>query len=337
MSLPNELFDLFLIYLSPCDIVQSLNNINKRLNLLIYRFVHKIDVSKKKNQWLNKHFLSIQPMVTKLKFVHSQLQTLFPTTTTIPNQYPCLNSIIWNYEFGHDNHLCISYLNIFKTKLSSLTLNLHADDDETVHNNVVLLLLQNDSLIEQLIFTGSRTAFMWFSFTPNTLKLNQHLKELTIKLHYLHDLFILIENLSKLEYLNVEVCEVVKNDKYDYDSIQNKSTTLSSVLKQLIINSTDFTYPRLLLFLKQFQQSIEFLTLNMSIDDKIDGEILESTIVTKMPKLKQFNFLFELDVQENVNINTGKKQMMFGCHQNLSAASLALKIKCNSEQLIPLD
>jgi hypothetical protein len=149
---------------------------------------------------------------------------------------------------------------------------------------------------------------MWFSFTPNILKFNQHLKRLTIKLHYSHDLFILIENLSKLEYLNVEVCEVVKNDKYDYDTIQNKGTTLSSVLKQLIINSMDFTYPRLLLFLKQFQQSIEFLTLNMSIDEKIDGEILESTIVTKIPKLKQFKFLFEVNVNENVNINTGKKQ-----------------------------
>ncbi|CAF4701557.1 unnamed protein product, partial [Rotaria sp. Silwood2] len=59
MSLPNELFDFFLIYLSSCDIVQSLNDINERLNLFIYRLIYRIGVLTKKNQGLNKYLLSI--------------------------------------------------------------------------------------------------------------------------------------------------------------------------------------------------------------------------------------------------------------------------------------
>ncbi|CAF1245967.1 unnamed protein product [Didymodactylos carnosus] len=165
MSLANELFDFFLIYLSPCDIVQSLSGINKRLNLLIYHFIHRIDVSTKKKQWLNKHLLSIQPLVTRIKFDHSELQTLFPTTTIIHNQYHCLKSIIWNYQFGHDDRLSISYLNIFKIKLLSLNLNLNSDNDEIVDNNIALLLLQNDSLIENLIFKDNNSYnLLWFSF-----------------------------------------------------------------------------------------------------------------------------------------------------------------------------
>jgi hypothetical protein len=314
MSLPNELFELFLIYLSPCDIIQSLNGINKRLNFLIYPFIHTIDVSTKSKQWLTKHLFSIQPLVIKIKFKHSQLQTLFPTTTTIHIQYPCLKSIVWDYQFACNDRLCKTYLNVFKTKLVSLNLNLNidendADDDITDRYNIALLLVQNDSLIEKLTFKiKTPYVLLWFSFPRNILKLNQHLKHLTIKLHYVHDLFILIEHLSKLEYLNVDVCEVEKNDTYDYTRIQNQTSTLSPLLKQLIIESLDFTYPRLLLFLQQFQQSIELLSLTMSINDKLDGEILESTIITKIPNLKQFEFLFRIANDKNLNINTGKKQ-----------------------------
>jgi len=310
MSLPNELFDYFLIYLSPCDIVQSLNDINQRLNFLIYPFIHKIDVSTKKKSWINKYLSSICSLITTIKFNHSQLQILFPTLTTIDNQYPSLKSIIWNYQFGNNDYLCLSYLNIFRTRILSLSFNLIANDNDEIDNNyLALLLLHHDSLIEELIFKYKNTfAMMWFSLKPNTLKLNEHLKRLTIKLHHPHDLFLLIENLSQLEYLNVEICEIDKNIKYNYTSIRNKTTRLSPFLKELIIDSLDFTCNHLLLFLEQFQQSIELLTLNMSIDDQINGEILISTILSKISKLKQFQFIFRMTIHENININTGKKQ-----------------------------
>lgn len=312
-SLPNELFEFFLIYLSPCDIIQSFNGINKRLDLLIYRFIDTIDVSTKKKQWLIKHLFSIRSLITNLKFNHSQIQTLFSPATTIFDQYPNLKSILWNYQFARNDHLCQSYLNIFKTQLISLTLTLNIDDDDandniTNDNNIALLLLENKSLLKQLIIIdNSKYSCLWFSFKENTLKMNQHLKELTIKLHYPHDLFILIKYLSNIEYLNVEICEKQRNDTYDYKSIQNKTTNLSRLLKELIINSLDFTYPCLLLFLEEFQQSIQLLTLNMSIYDKINGDILESTIIRKITNLKQFKFVFRIIDNEDMNINTGKK------------------------------
>ncbi|UJR32448.1 hypothetical protein I4U23_019910 [Adineta vaga] len=304
MTLPNELIDMFLIYLSSCEIVQSFNNLNARFNSLIYRFIHNINVTSKRKAWLNKYFTSVQLFVTKVIFNHSQLQTLFPKPSTITNQYRSLQSIVWNYKFIDDNQLCLSYLNIFRRKLSSITLNVSSDDEETVHLNVALSLLQDDSYISQLSL-NSKDEFsnMWFSFAPNILKINRYLKYLTIKLHYIHDLFILIENLSVLEYLNVDVCEVEEKDVYNYNNILNKTATLSPFLKEVIMNAMDFTYPRLLLFLQPFQQCIELLTLNMSIRDKLDGEILESTIITKMSKLKQFKFIFQVDHKENVNIN----------------------------------
>ncbi|CAF4183275.1 unnamed protein product, partial [Rotaria magnacalcarata] len=42
----------------------------------------------------------------------------------------------------------------------------------------------------------------------------------------------------------------------------------------------------------------------MSISDRIDGEIIESTIIAKMPQLKKFEFLFHMFVKENINIDT---------------------------------
>jgi hypothetical protein len=41
MSLPNELFHFFLIYLSSCDILQSLYGINRRVNSLVYEFISR--------------------------------------------------------------------------------------------------------------------------------------------------------------------------------------------------------------------------------------------------------------------------------------------------------
>ena len=176
-SLPNELFEFFLIYLSPCDIIQSFNGINKRLDLLIYRFLHTIDVSTKKKQWLNKHFFSIRSLITKIKFNHSQFQTLISPATTIFSQYLNLKSIVWNYQFARNDHLCQSYLNVFKNQLVSLTLILNINDNITNDNNIALLLLQNNSLLKQLIITDkSNYSSLWFSFKQNTLKINQHLK-----------------------------------------------------------------------------------------------------------------------------------------------------------------
>ncbi|CAF4217649.1 unnamed protein product, partial [Adineta steineri] len=137
MSLPNELLEFILIYLSSYDMIESFYGLNKRLNFLINQFPYTDDIN---------------------------------------------------------------------------------DDGMTLNHNVALLLLfQNDSIIEKLILKDiSDLSILWFSFKPNLLKMNESLKELTIKLHYIHDLFILIEYLPKLEYLNVEVCELDKNDKYDY-------------------------------------------------------------------------------------------------------------------------
>ncbi|CAF4470821.1 unnamed protein product, partial [Rotaria sp. Silwood2] len=308
MSLANELFELFLIFLSSCDIVQSLIGINERLNSLIYSFIHQIDVSKKQDQWLNKYLLSVKPLITKIKFHHAQLETLFPTTTTttIQDQYPRLTSIIWIYESNLNSSLDVAYLNVFKTKLFSLCLSFKSNpDNNNIYNNVALLLLQDDSLIQCLTFKDNNNhSFIWLSFESSTLKLNQYLKELNIKLRYAHHLFILIRNLLKLEFLNVEICGAIKNDIYNYNNIENPTATLSPVLKHLIINSHGLTYSNLILLLKQFQQSIQLLKLDMCIQDHVNGEIITSTITSTMPKLKELQFVFRFTMNKNVNINT---------------------------------
>ncbi|CAF3979422.1 unnamed protein product [Adineta steineri] len=323
MSLPNELFEFVLIYLSSYDMIESFYGLNKRLNFLTNQFSCKIDVTKKKKEWIKKSLSLFEPLITNIKFNHSQLHILFPTKSTILNQYPYLRSIIWNYRFASNpnNHLSESYLNIFKTKCKSLILNLDTDDinDDYMtlnHNIALLLLFQNDSIIEKLILKDiSDLSILWFSFKANLLKMNEYLKELTIKLHYIHDLFILIEYLPKLEYLNVEVCELDKNDKYDYKNIQNKKNKLSSSLKYLIIDSLDFSYNRLLLFIGPFQKSLQYLTLNMSIDEQINGKILESTIHSQIPNLKEFKFIFQISIyKQNIDINNGLDKLISTFH-----------------------
>ncbi|CAF1250370.1 unnamed protein product [Adineta steineri] len=298
MSLPNELLEFLLIYLSSYDMIES--------------FYEK--------EWIKTSSSLFEPLITNIKFNHSQLQILFPTKSTILNQYPYLKSIIWNYRFASNpnNHLSESYLNIFKTKCKSLILNLDTDDinddDMTLNHNIaLLLLLQNDSIIEKLILKDiSDLSILWFSFKANLLKMNEYLKELTIKLHYIHDLFILIEYLPKLEYLNVEVCELDKNNKYDY---KNKKNKLSSSLKYLIIDSLDFSYNRLLLFIEPFQKSLQYLTLNMSIDEQINGKILESTIHSQISNLKEFKFIFQISIyKQNIDINNGLDKLISTFH-----------------------
>jgi hypothetical protein len=315
MSLPNELFGFLLVYLSSCDIVQSLNGINKRLNSLIYQFTHQIDVSTKENEWVFEHLSTIQSLATKLKCNHAQLQILFPTataTTTIHDQYPHLKSMIWNYQCDHNDCqcTCMSYINLIKTKVLSLNLNLNFSYNKTINKKIVLLLLQNDSIIENLkIKDNNDDCVIWFSFEANKLTLNQNLKQLTIKLLYVHDLFILIKNLSTLEYLNVTLRGIMSNDTYNYNGIQSQSATLSPLLKVLIVNSLELTYSVLLLFLEGFEKSIESLTLNMLICNYIvDGEMIDTTILSKIPKLKEFNFFFRFNVNEKTNLNTGKNQ-----------------------------
>ncbi|CAF0733903.1 unnamed protein product [Adineta steineri] len=158
MSLPNELLEFVLIYLSSYDMIESFYGLNKRLNFLTNQFSCKIDVTKKKKEWIKKSLSLFEPLITNIKFNHSQLHILFPTKSTILNQYPYLRSIIWNYRFASNpnNHLSESYLNIFKTKCKSLILNLDTDDinDDYMtlnHNIALLLLFQNDSIIEKLI------------------------------------------------------------------------------------------------------------------------------------------------------------------------------------------
>ncbi|CAF4086152.1 unnamed protein product [Rotaria sp. Silwood1] len=109
--------------------------------------------------------------------------------------------MIWNYEFDRNDHQSMEY---FSNKIK-------------IYNNIVLLLLENDSLLESLSFKDNNINFlMWFSFQQNKLKLNHNLKRLIIKLFYFNSLFILMKNLIVLEYLNVTISTVRGGGMDDY-------------------------------------------------------------------------------------------------------------------------
>ncbi|CAF4527943.1 unnamed protein product, partial [Rotaria sp. Silwood2] len=146
---------------------------------------------------------------------------------------------------------------------------------------------------------------MWFSFQQNKFKLNHYLKRLTIKLFYFNSLFILMKNLIVLEYLNVTIHTVRGDGMDDYTRIRNETVTLPRI-KHLIFRSLGVTYPLLILFLEQFQKSIEVLKLNLSINDHINSDILEATIISIMPYLREFHFFFQLyynNIYTNTDIN----------------------------------
>ncbi|CAF4823918.1 unnamed protein product [Rotaria sp. Silwood1] len=92
--------------------------------------------------------------------------------------------MIWNYEFDRNDHQSMEY---FSSKIK-------------IYNNIVLLLLENDSLLESLSFKDNNINFlMWFSFQQNKL-----------------NLFILMKNLIVLEYLNVTISTVRGGGMDDY-------------------------------------------------------------------------------------------------------------------------
>lgn len=305
MSLPNELFDYILVYLSSCDIVQSFYGINERLNILIQRYIRQMDVSSQTDEWFQRYLPSIQPWLTQIQFDHEQLLTLFPNPSTIATDYPSLKSIVWYYRFGDRDYQSLSYLLSMKSQIHSFTFHLGADDDADIDDNyLAFILLQKDSSVEHLTFYYKHEyAPMWFSLKPKSFKGNSHLKRLTIKLHYVHDLFVLMESLSQLEYLNVEVCEMNKRTNYNYRSLRRKMPRLSRCLKEVLIDSMDFSYSHLLLFLEPFQTSLEYLTLDMTFDDQIDGHTLQSTIISKMPQLKRFQFAFHIFVNQHIDVD----------------------------------
>lgn len=153
MMLPNELFEFIFNYLSSSGVVESLIGINERLNSLVFAFIHEIDVSTLSNQWLEKYLIPIRNFITKMKFNHSQIQILFPTVT-IHDKFPHLQAIVWNYECTHKNCncACIQFLNLMKTQVLSVCLNFNYLGNRYIYKQIPSLLLNNDSLIEQLKF-----------------------------------------------------------------------------------------------------------------------------------------------------------------------------------------
>ncbi|CAF4438360.1 unnamed protein product, partial [Adineta steineri] len=64
-----------------------------------------------------------------------------------------------------------------------------------------------------------------------------------------------------------------------------------------------------------FTKSVQYLTLNMSIDEQINGKILESTILSQIPNLKEFKFIFQISsYKQNIDINNGLDKLISTFH-----------------------
>ncbi|CAF0893047.1 unnamed protein product [Didymodactylos carnosus] len=285
-ALPNELFECIFIYLSSTDLVYSFLNISHpRLNALIYRFISRINLSNASNQWLVEYLPHIQSMITAMQLNDYQLDTIFPEISF--DKYPKLQCV-HVYNIPNNNVKCLSYISLFKTRLSSLKIVMENASSEVSDHSYLTLLQPENCSLEILSLSNLLLDIYHYHIRPLMIK------QLTVlNLCRLHDLFLLFEHLPFIEYVKIGVCELNNPEEvYNYDNIIS-STSLSKQLHTIDLHIShhcdEYTYKYLELLILRFFISLKYLTLDIVLIGLLDVNRLE-----KFFKLKQFQFRIQM-------------------------------------------
>ncbi|CAF1645530.1 unnamed protein product, partial [Didymodactylos carnosus] len=128
---------------------------------------------------------------------------------------------------------------------------------------------------------------------------------LTIRVRCFDNVYVLLNNLPAMEYVNIVIpnrrrwqeLQQQQNDvQFDYD--KNIPSKLSK-LKGFVLYAFLHDYDYLELLLSQCCSDLEYLSLNLCIDQFIDGGRLEKKLLSKLTKLKVFHFCFRIPVVDN--------------------------------------
>lgn len=204
-NLPNELLDYIFSYLHSDEIIYSFLNLNIRFYTLCIPYIERINLSITNNAhlWNTDNFQLIPSLIKKLKLNDIQIDWIFEYPDNIPIYFPQLKTIQLRILLQNEHYK--KYLSIFKRILSSLTLDYqNATLFSKISHEILDEFIENDSLtaLNSLTIDG-----VCLSIDNENFQICQTLKNLKLSVEYQHHLFILLEYLPQLEYLNIGIRE----------------------------------------------------------------------------------------------------------------------------------
>ncbi|CAF1450350.1 unnamed protein product [Adineta ricciae] len=281
--LPNELLHNILSYLHSDEIIYSFLNLNLRFYNLCVPYIERLNLSTTNNAqlWCTSNFQLVPSIVKTLKFNDTQLDWIFDSSDNVLVYFAHLKTIYMRILSQNDYYKC--YLPTFKQKIYSLTMEYqNATLFSKVNHEILNEFINNDPsmTLNSLTIDG-----VCLSIDSEYFQICQTLKRLTLSVEYQHHLFILLEYLPQLEYLNIGIREG-KAGRYDYD--YSKTKYLSLKLQRLIMSANDIDFHDLNLLIQQCRTTLNVLKLHLKIDYIIDGQMLEAW----KGSLKEFYFYF---------------------------------------------
>ncbi|CAF0811488.1 unnamed protein product [Didymodactylos carnosus] len=293
---PNELLHYVFSYLQSDEIIYSFLSLNIRFNSLCHHYIEHIDLSMTNSvdKWFTENFQLIPSLIKTLKLNDMQLDLVFESFNDVSTYFTQLKTIHLGIFLQNGHYK--QYLPVFKQTISSLLLNYQnatilSRIDHDILNEFITNNAESSILLDTLTIHG-----VCLSFDGEQFQICQTLKCLTIFIEYQHQLFILLEYLPQLEYLNVGIREG-KAAKYDYN--YSKTKHLSLKLREFILSANDIHFSDICLLLKQCQSTLEILKIRFKIDYLIDGRMLEPF----KRSLKQFYFYFFCHSLDDLSIN----------------------------------
>ncbi|CAF1135812.1 unnamed protein product, partial [Didymodactylos carnosus] len=281
-GLPNELFDFIFLYLKSIDIIYSFFNLNRRFNDLIYPFLCAIDLSNVDECYLNKYCRTILPQIhhyiKAVKVDDKNLDSVFPLRL-YSKIYPNVESVFITKVEKDGKYL--SYLKLFKQLINLKIYFGDGEYNETVSNELCLNLFQSDCRLQTLFFDN-----VYVPINTHIIQLCFSIRKLTIKLHCFNNVYVLLNNLPSIEYVNIEIPYISRRPQhpqqqqqqqndvhFDYDkNIPSELLKLKHFVFDAIFSAN---YDYLELLLSHCCSNLEYLSLNLQIDQFIDGERLE--------------------------------------------------------------
>lgn len=300
--LPNELLHYVFSYLHSDEIIYSFLNLNIRFYSLCLPYIERLNLSTTTNVqlWNTPNFQLIPSLIKTLKLNDTQLDWIFDSPVSISTYFTQLQTVQLRILLQNEHYK--QYLPIFKEILSSLVLD---------YQNATLFSKIDHEILNEFIANDSSTVLstltidgVCLSIDSENFQICQTLKRLTLSVEYQHHLFILLEYLPQLEYLNIGIREG-KAGKYDYN--YSKTKYLQLKLREFIISANDINFNDLNLLLQQCQSTLEILRLRFKISYMIDGRMLEPL----KRSLKQFYFYFFCHSLDDSSIDTNDLLLSF--------------------------
>ncbi|CAF1075911.1 unnamed protein product, partial [Didymodactylos carnosus] len=196
----------------------------------------------------------------------------------------------------------LSHLKLFR-QLQNLKIYFSGTEyNETVPNEVCSNLFQSDCRLQTLLLDH-----VYVPVNTHIIQRCFSIRNLTIKVHCFHNAYVLLNNLPSIESTNIAIPYIKgrhlqsqqQHHEVQFNYEKNIPSTLSKLKRFVFYSIFTAKYDYLELLLSHCCSNLEYLSLNLYIDQFIGGERLEKKLLTTLTKLKVFHFCFRIPVVDN--------------------------------------